>query len=90
MFCLDGDRENTSRTFSLPLTRLNFIKLKKILPDYKFNLLKSDFLLPKLENKELRPYQKLDVAFLSKMNSVAIFNEMRTGKTPTSLILTQQ
>jgi len=43
-----------------------------------------------LKKKELRPYQKADIAFLSKMNSVAIFNEMRTGKTPTSLILTKE
>lgn len=33
----------------------------------------------------LRPYQIEDVAFLSKLDSGACFNEQRTGKTPTSL-----
>lgn len=34
---------------------------------------------------ELRPYQKEDVEFLSKLDSAACFNEQRTGKTPTAL-----
>ncbi|WNE41831.1 MAG: RNA polymerase-associated protein RapA [Mycoplasmataceae bacterium] len=90
--CLNADREKEKRIFSLPLTHENFVKLKNILPNYKFNISNSDFLSSKeeLKKKELRPYQKADIAFLSKMNSVAIFNEMRTGKTPTSLILTKE
>lgn len=36
---------------------------------------------------ELRPYQKEDVAYLSGIYSVGIFNEQRTGKTPTALSL---
>lgn len=35
---------------------------------------------------ELRPYQREDVLFLEKLNAVGIFNEMRTGKTPTALM----
>ena len=35
---------------------------------------------------ELRPYQKEDVLFLEKLDAVGIFNEMRTGKTPTALM----
>lgn len=34
---------------------------------------------------ELRPYQIEDVEFLSQFNSMACFNEQRTGKTPTAL-----
>lgn len=93
MVCLNADREKEKRIFSLPFTYENFIKLKNILPDYKFNISSSDFLISKEElktKKELRPYQKADVAFLRKMSSVAIFNEMRTGKTPTSLVLTNE
>jgi hypothetical protein len=33
----------------------------------------------------LRDYQKVDVEFLKHKKSIAIFNEMRTGKTPTAL-----
>jgi len=36
---------------------------------------------------ELRPYQQEDVAFLEKLDSAGCFNEQRTGKTPTALIL---
>ena len=38
---------------------------------------------------ELRPYQKADVNKLRPLNAVAILNQQRTGKTPTSLILCQ-
>jgi SNF2 family DNA or RNA helicase len=35
----------------------------------------------------LRPYQRVDVAFLCKLPHAGIFSEMRTGKTPTTLKL---
>ena len=35
---------------------------------------------------KLRPYQQEDVNKIIQRNSVAIFNEQRTGKTPTSLV----
>lgn len=35
---------------------------------------------------ELRPYQEEDSQFLLKHKSAACFNDMRTGKTPTSLV----
>ena len=39
-----------------------------------------------MKNKlELRPYQKEDVIFLSKLKAGACFNEQRTGKTPVAL-----
>ena len=34
----------------------------------------------------LRPYQKEDVAFLSRLQAGALFSEQRTGKTPTALM----
>lgn len=38
----------------------------------------------------LRPYQRVDVAFLKKVPHAGIFNEQRTGKTPTTLILMKE
>lgn len=50
--------------------------------------------LKKLEDAQgdvrLRPYQRVDVQYLKKMNCAGIFNEPRTGKTPTSIILTKE
>ena len=34
----------------------------------------------------LRPYQKVDVEFIALRESAGIFNEQRTGKTPTTLV----
>jgi SNF2 family DNA or RNA helicase len=36
-------------------------------------------------DKKLRPYQRVDVQFIKDKGSVAVFNEQRTGKTPTVL-----
>lgn len=36
--------------------------------------------------KELRDYQKEDVEFIKTLNSVGIFSQQRTGKTPTALM----
>jgi hypothetical protein len=44
-----------------------------------FSQTNTDFL-------QLRNYQTEDVQFLSKLKNVAIFSEMRTGKTPISLM----
>lgn len=41
-------------------------------------------------DKRLRPYQRVDVNYLMKIGSAGIFNEQRTGKTPTTLVLTEQ
>lgn len=40
--------------------------------------------------RELRPYQREDVDFLKTMNVAGIFNEQRTGKTPTALTLARE
>lgn len=40
--------------------------------------------------KELRPYQRVDVNYLKHIGSAGIFNEQRTGKTPTVLTLVEE
>ena len=37
-------------------------------------------------DNRLRPYQRIDVEFLSMRKNAAVFNEQRTGKTPTILL----
>ena len=37
-------------------------------------------------DKRLRPYQAIDVEFISRRTNAGVFNEQRTGKTPTTLI----
>lgn len=38
-------------------------------------------------DNQLRPYQRIDVSYLSQLPHAGIFNEQRTGKTPTTLKL---
>jgi SNF2 family DNA or RNA helicase len=38
----------------------------------------------------LRPYQRVDVKYLKQIPSAGIFNEPRTGKTPTSILLMKE
>jgi SNF2 family DNA or RNA helicase len=37
-------------------------------------------------DSRLRPYQRVDVEFLTMRKNAAVFNEQRTGKTPTTLL----
>jgi SNF2 family DNA or RNA helicase len=37
--------------------------------------------------EKLRPYQSIDLAFLSQLPNAGVFNEQRTGKTPTTISL---
>jgi SWI/SNF-related matrix-associated actin-dependent regulator of chromatin subfamily A-like protein 1 len=37
-------------------------------------------------DERLRPYQRVDIAFIKSRQNVGIFNEQRTGKTPTILL----
>ena len=60
----------------------------------KMNRQKNIILAPKLKQdiklegyESLRPYQRVDVAFLSQLPHAAIFNQQRTGKSPTLLAL---
>lgn len=48
--------------------------------------LKSNNHTVSYEDSRLRPYQAVDIEFLKKRNAAGIFNEQRTGKTPTTLV----
>ena len=39
---------------------------------------------------KLRPYQRVDVSYLKHLDAAGIFNEQRTGKTPTTLTLLEE
>lgn len=41
-------------------------------------------------DSRLRPYQRVDVNYLKKIGSAGVFNEQRTGKTPTTLVTLQE
>src|SRR5206468_4229866 len=41
-------------------------------------------------DSRLRPYQRVDVEYLKQLPNAGIFNEPRTGKTPTSIILMKE
>ncbi|WNE39957.1 MAG: RNA polymerase-associated protein RapA [Mycoplasmataceae bacterium] len=85
-FCLKASPENKSKHYFLANNFLNCQKLQKIIPNGDF-LKKSDSLSQEnTEFLQLRNYQTEDVQFLSKLKNVAIFSEMRTGKTPISLM----
>lgn len=88
--CLNASSERTARHYSLVHSYLNYIKLRKVASFAGFNVNLNSLILGNLstELRELRTYQKADVEFLKNLKSVAFFNEMRTGKTPTSLLLT--
>ncbi|CAH1762095.1 14210_t:CDS:2, partial [Entrophospora sp. SA101] len=84
--CLNAEYNGKAQSYYLAKNLLNFRKLKKILSDYVFpsgewQVKKTDF--------KLRPYQEKDVNFLSQQKNIGIFNEMRTGKTPTALAIFQ-
>src|SRR5690625_1356718 len=56
----------------------------------RMKLLKLKSLEDVAGDEQLRPYQRVDVNYLMQIGSAGIFNEQRTGKTPTSLILAEQ
>ncbi|RHZ36908.1 DEAD/DEAH box helicase [endosymbiont GvMRE of Glomus versiforme] len=85
--CLNAENNGKPQSYYLTKNLLNFRKLKKIFPDYTFPA--GEWQIKKI-NFQLRPYQEKDVSFLSQQKSVGIFNEMRTGKTPTALAIFQR
>jgi len=89
-FGLNANHEDKIRYFSLSNNFLNRQKLQKIVPSYKFSKTVPDSLLVNSSLPQLRNYQTEDVKFLSKLKSIAIFSEMRTGKTPTALMTFQK
>lgn len=85
-FCLNANQEGKVKYYSLSTNFLNYQKLQKIFPDCDFSQITVNSLPAKTPLCQLRDYQQEDVNYLSKLKSVAILSEMRTGKTPTSLI----
>jgi len=63
-------------------------ELKNKLEDYRkwVRKIKSEQKIESYEDSRLRPYQAVDAEFIRKRNHAAVFNEQRTGKTPTTLI----
>jgi len=45
---------------------------------------------PEIPKDRLRKYQRQDVEFLKQMNAAGVFNEPRTGKTPTTLVMLKE
>lgn len=45
---------------------------------------------PEIPGDRLRKYQRQDVEFLKKLDAAGIFNEPRTGKTPTTLVMLKE
>lgn len=88
--CLNASNEKLARCYSLPHDYLNYDKLKRVTSFSGFNIGAESLILSNLtsEVKQLRAYQQDDVETLRRLKAVAFFNEMRTGKTPTSLMLT--
>jgi SNF2 family DNA or RNA helicase len=89
-FCLNANQESKAKYYLLPSTLLNCQKLQKIVSGYDFPAIVSNVSSANTAPLQLRDYQKEDVQFLSQLKSAAIFSEMRTGKTPTSLMAFQQ
>jgi len=89
-FCLGTKQGSKLKHYFLSANLLNCQKLQKIVPNYDFSSItvNTSFNVAKLPM--LRDYQLADVKFLSRLKSVAIFSEMRTGKTPIALMTFRQ
>ena len=60
-------------------------KLHEKLLDYRFWATRTKA-TPTVVDTRLRGYQNIDAEFIKSRNRAAVFNEQRTGKTPTTLI----
>jgi len=89
-FCLNANQEIKLRYYFLLTNPLNCQKLQKIIPNYDFSSTISNTSSINPKPPLLRDYQLTDIKFLSRLKSVAIFSEMRTGKTPTALMTFRQ
>ncbi|CFW93469.1 Putative SWF/SNF family helicase [endosymbiont DhMRE of Dentiscutata heterogama] len=89
-FCLGANQESKLKHYSLPANPLNSQKLQKIVSNYDFSATINSVPTNDTQSPSLRDYQLADVKFLSRLKSVAIFSEMRTGKTPIALKVFQQ
>jgi SNF2 family DNA or RNA helicase len=82
------------RMWKVPISKVVVDKFNdsKLL-NLKFSLDNYHNLVYSIKNKNdtngdprLRPYQRVDVEFLTMRKNAAVFNEQRTGKTPTTLL----
>ena len=80
-------------SFSDVLDVVEFNKLTPLISDL-FKYRKEVLSIKQKEDtegdKRLRPYQRVDVEFIKNRKNTAIFNEQRTGKTPTILLAVQE
>lgn len=77
------------KSFPQLITHPEFVEAGKRLVavrDTALQLKKSNVVI----DPRLRPYQNTDIAYLKKMPCAGIFNEPRTGKTPTSIVLMKE
>ena len=81
---MNADYNGKFRSYYLQKNELNFAKLKKFFPNQVFP---DEGETTGGAIFQLRAYQQEDVKFLSQQKSIGIFNEMRTGKTPTALAI---
>lgn len=75
------------------VTPPEFNKLSKLLSDlkkYKDEVVSVKDKEDTAGDERLRPYQRVDVEFIKKRKNTAIFNEQRTGKTPTILLAVEE
>ncbi|CAG8670903.1 9966_t:CDS:2 [Ambispora leptoticha] len=89
-FCLNAKQANRLKHYFLPTNPLNIQKLQKIVLNYDLLSNITNVSSIDIQPPQLRDYQLADVKFLSQLKSVAIFSEMRTGKTPTALMTFKQ
>lgn len=92
-----GQFLKSKNAFRVPISLEAIKELKKYtdissIKDLYNEVQKSYNKLADLKNKDdtegnelLRPYQRVDVNFLKELEASAVFNEQRTGKTPTIL-----
>jgi len=92
---LGGVWVQSKRLWKVPISK---VVVDKLASQHNLNDLKQELdnyhnLVYTIKNKNdtdgdirLRPYQRVDVEFLTMRKNAAVFNEQRTGKTPTTLL----
>ena len=94
---LDAIYVQSKKCYKVPMNIYALRELYKALPDEREKIkelgLKENERLEhlfelddKIYDKRLRTYQNEDINFLDKLTGRGVFNEQRTGKTPTTLI----
>lgn len=84
----------SKKMWKIPISKTVVDRLNSpILQEVKDNLDNYHKIMYTIKNKSdtdgdsrLRPYQRIDVEFLTMRQNAAVFNEQRTGKTPTTLL----